>query len=500
MPNVLDPVLRHAVATPEAIAIRDSRGNWTYANLLAAARSFASLIRRHGVAPGDRVLLVAPSVPEFIVAYLGIQAAGAVVVPMNTMSTRAEIGYVVGDSGAALVVAWHQLGPAAADAAALKRVQLVTLGEWHPASTNGGAEDDPTGEIAEREVHDTAAILYTSGTTGSPKGAELTVGNILDAGVISVEVRRSSPSDRFGTGLPLFHIYGQISVMMAALTAGASISLLSPFNASRLLELIRDHGITVVAGVPTMWNAALRAADGFGPADFSTVKIAISGGASLPAEISRAFEERFGCALLEGYGLTETASLATFADIDRERKIGWSGTAVPRTEIQLRTPEGEIVPPGQVGEIWVRGPAVMRGYWQRPDATAEVLRDGWFRTGDLAQRDDSGDIRIVDRLKDVIIRGGYNVYPGEVEAVLYTHPDIVEAAVVGVPDAYYGEEVAAMIVVRSSSKLEPSHVTAWARERMSAYKVPRIVEFADELPKGSTGKILKRSIRFGEKV
>ncbi|MFE0420645.1 long-chain-fatty-acid--CoA ligase [Streptomyces tendae] len=476
---------------PAIVAIRDPRGDWTYRDLLAAATSYGSRLEDAGIRRGDRVVLIAPSTPEFVVAYLGIQAAGCVVVPMNTMSTSEEIRYVVEDCEAAGVIAWHGLGPALHQATADLTVHLHTLEELRP-----GFPEGPLHDVHERAREDSAAILYTSGTTGRPKGAELTVGNILDAAEISVELRRTTTADRFATALPLCHIYGQISVMMAALTSGASISLLPRFDPVRMLELIRKVGTTVVAGVPTMWNAMLRAADGFGPSDFSTVRVAISGGASLPAEVSRAFEQRFGCPLLEGYGLTETTSLATFTDMDRPTRTGWAGAPVPRTEVAIRSADGRQVPLGEVGEVWVRGPSVMKGYWRRPDATAEALQDGWFRTGDLAEQDTDGDIRIVGRLKELIIRGGYNVYPGEVEEILYGHPDVVEAAVVGVPDDYYGEQVAAMIVRRSGSDLTAEEVTAWARERMSAYKIPRTVHFAAELPKSATGKVLKRSIAF----
>ncbi|TCP51899.1 long-chain acyl-CoA synthetase [Tamaricihabitans halophyticus] len=488
---MLDPVRRHSVAMPEALAVRDERGDWTYGDLLAGATAFGAGLHRQGVKPGSRLVFIAPSVPEFVVAYLGIQAAGCVVVPMNTMASRSEIRYVLEDSTAAALIGWHDVGPAARQAADEAGVPFQVLNSMTPGSAQAG---ELTFEIQERARDDTAAILYTSGTTGRPKGAELTVDALLEAGEISVEARRTSPHDRFATALPLFHIFGQVTVMMAALSAGASMSLQSPFEPVRMLQMIYRDRATVVAGVPTMWNALLRAADGFGPSDFSSVSIAISGGASLPAEVASAFEERFGCPVLEGYGLTETTSLATFADLDRRPKNGCAGAPVPRTEVEIRAADGTALPRDEVGEVWVRGPSVMKGYWRRPDATAEALRDGWFRTGDLARKDAESDVWIVDRLKDLIIRGGYNVYPGEVEEVLYGHPDVVEAAVVGVPDDYYGEEVAAVIVLRDGAKLAGEQITAWARERMSAYKIPRIVRFVPELPKGATGKVLKRSI------
>ncbi|MGW0035712.1 AMP-binding protein [Gordonia sp. NPDC003376] len=489
MPNPVDPVQRHAEQTPHAVAIRGDQENWSYQQLMNAAAAFGAHLSTAGIGPGDRVVLIAPAVPEFVVAYLGIHAAGCVVVPMNPMSRSSEVDYVLGDSDAGRIIVWHEASTAAYDAAVARRIPIDELGTLHPDTSRGHGHT-----VHDLEPDATAAILYTSGTSGRPKGAELSVENILVSAEIAVEARATTTEDRFATALPLFHIYGYITVMMAALTAGASISLLSPFDPVHLLHLIRRDRITVVAGVPTMWNAILRASDGFGPEDLSTVAIAISGGASLPAEVWRGLTQTFECEVLEGYGLTETTSLATFSRPGKPVRIGSVGPAVPRTEIEIRADDGTTLPAGEPGEVWVRGPSVMKGYWRRPEATAEVMRDGWFRTGDIGVCDTDGGLRIMDRLKDLIIRGGYNVYPGEVEEVLYTHPDIVEAAVLGVPDDYYGEEVAALVVLRADSALAPEAVTEWARERLSPYKIPRIVHIVDALPKSATGKILKRSI------
>ncbi|WP_410870046.1 AMP-binding protein [Nocardia sp. A7] len=494
MANVFDPVSRHADADPDAVAVRGDiaasgeRAVWTYGQLRSASLNYAGSLLAAGIVAGDRVLLVAPSVPEFIVAYMGIQAAGGIVVPVNTMSTRHEIEYVLADAGCSLVIAWHGVVTAAGDAASALRTPLRIL--------RPGAADGTAGaQVQDRYPAETAAILYTSGTTGRPKGARLTVSNLLSAGEIGAACSRGSSADRTGTGLPLFHVFGQASVMMATFSCGGSLSLLSRFDPAAMLAMVRADQLTIMAGVPTMWNAMLHAAGDADPRDFAQLRVAVSGGASLPGEVARAFEARFGCTILEGYGLTETTALGTFNDIDRGAKIGYTGGAVPRTEIQVRDGDGRECPTGAVGEVFVKGPTVMKGYWNRPADTAAVLaEDGWFRTGDLGEIDADGDLRIVDRVKDLIIRGGYNVYPGEVEEVLYAHPDIVEAAVVGVPHDHYGEEVAAVVAVRPGSELAAEEVASWARERLSAYKIPRIVQFVDALPKGSTGKILKRSI------
>ncbi|WP_072688197.1 AMP-binding protein [Rhodococcus marinonascens] len=489
MANVIDPVSHHSDTTPDNIALRGADSTLTYQQLLTEAVRYAGTLIEAGLSPGDRVLLAAPSVPEFVVAYLGVQAAGCVVVPVNTMSTRPETEYVLTDAGVSLAIVWHELGPAVSDAAAALDIPVWTLTPDGP--TTGAAP----GSVADRQLDETAAILYTSGTTGRPKGAELTVGNLLSGGEIGMECSRGSNQDRIGTGLPLFHVFGQASVMMATFTGGGSLSLLARFDPAAMLAMLRRDRLTIMAGVPTMWNAMLHAADGADPEDFTNLRIAISGGASLPGKVARDFESRFGCTILEGYGLTETTAFGTFNDIDRGGKIGYTGRAVPRMEVVVKDPNDVTCPPGTVGEVFVRGATVMKGYWNRPSDTAEALStDGWLRTGDLGETDADGDLRIVDRLKDLIIRGGYNVYPSEVEEALYAHPGIVEAAVVGVPDDHYGEEVAAVVATVPGTELDSAELIAWARERLSAYKIPRIISVVDTLPKGSTGKILKRSI------
>lgn len=487
MASLLDPAQHWASHHPDSIALRDPSGNVSYAQLLDAARRLAGSLRALGVQTGHRVVLLAPAVPEFVIAYLGIQAAGAVLVPMNTMSRADEVRYVLSDCGATAVLVWPELGPAPAQAAQDLGLPLLVL---HP---DLWAPHLPPAEIVQRDGGDTAAILYTSGTTGRPKGAELTVDNILAAAEISVEISDGSPAERIGTGLPLFHIYGQISVMMAALTAGCSLSLLSPFRSDAMLEMIRRDQLTVICGVPTMWNAVLQldADADTASSGLTSVRLAVSGGAALPGPVAREFARRFGCELLEGYGLTETTSQGTF---NRGGTRGAVGRPVPRTRVDVRDDDGNPVPAGEVGEVHISGPSVMRGYWQRPQETAAVLVDGWLRTGDLGRFTDSGELFIVDRLKDLIIRGGYNVYPAEVEEVLYAHPDVTEVAVVAVPHEHYGEEVAAVVVLRPGAALAGSELTAWAREHLSAYKIPRIVAFVDDLPKGPSGKILKRAI------
>lgn len=488
MVNVAANVWAHAETDPNRAALRSPAGDLTYGEVAAASRRAAGAVREAGVRPLDRVVLIAPSIVEFPVVYLGLHGAGVSVITMNTMATPAEIGYVLDDSEAVLVIAWHECADAAATAAADRGLPL-----WR-VEPGAVFDAEPVAVAHDHAPDDTAIILYTSGTTGRPKGVELTAANLLDTTASFLPVLSLTPDDRFGTALPLFHVYGQAVVMNTVLVTGATLSLLSPFEPTQMLEMVRRDRLTALAGVPTMWNAMLHAAADYGPGDFEDLRLATSGGASLPVEVMRAFKERFDCAILEGYGLTESTGAATFNDINRVQKAGTVGPALPGSAIEVRDPDGRPVAAGVVGEVFIKGPTIMKGYRNRPDATEADLRDGWLRTGDLGQLDEDGYLSIVDRAKDLIIRGGYNVYPREVEEVLYEHPDIVEVAVVGVPDEHFGEEVAAVVALMPGSTLTGEELRAWAKVQLSAYKVPRLFQFVDTLPKGPTGKILKREI------
>lgn len=495
MSNTADVIWEHARSAPDRVGLRgDTRITWTYADLWDRAAAIAGRLLESGVKPGGRVLLVAPSVPEFVGAYFGIHAAGAIAVTANTMAPRAELEYIGQDAGVAAILGWHRVTPAPQQTAAALGVPYWALTPDMADITTSSPPDAPH----PTDDEDTATLLYTSGTTGRPKGAQLTHGNILACGSIFAGVHEMTAEDRGGTALPLFHVMGQVCVLGPALQAGASVTLLERFDPQDMLAMLRRDKLTFMAGVPTMWNAILHAADNNADrSDFANLRLAASGGASLPIEVMRAFEDRFDCPVVEGYGLTETAGAATFHTKDRPPKQGSVGRALPGLEIAVRNEHGDELPADEVGEVYIRGPVIMKGYWNRPEATAETLADGWLRTGDLGAKDADGDLRIVDRKKDLVIRGGYNVYPREVEEVLYEHPDIVEAAVIGVPDEHYGEEVAAVIALRPGAALTTPELRSWAKERLSAYKVPHLVAFVDELPKGATGKILKRAIDRG---
>lgn len=487
MVNVVDDVWAHADSEPDRIAIRSPR-KITFGELKKINQQVAGAVRAAGVDPLDRVLFIAPSIPEFPEIYYGLHASGVSVITMNTMSTEHEISYVLEDSQASLVIAWHADADNARKAANARNIPFWNIEQGFSFDAS------PLTEPHDHHPLDTALILYTSGTTGKPKGTELTAANLTDTVQSFLPVLNLSKEDRFGTGLPLFHVYGQAVCMNTALSVGSSFSLLYPFEPNAMLKMMVEDQLTSLAGVPTMWNAMLHSEANYTAEDFKNLRLATSGGASLPVEVMRAFTERFGCVILEGYGLTESTGAATFNDLNRPQKAGTVGPALPGSFIEIRNQEGQLLPPDEVGEVFIKGPTIMKSYWNRPDVTAAELQEGWLKTGDLGSLDSDGYLSIVDRVKDLVIRGGYNVYPREVEEVLYEHPEIVEVAVIGVPDEHYGEEIAAAIVLSPGSSASGDSIRAWAKERLSAYKVPRLFSFVDALPKGVTGKILKREI------
>jgi long-chain acyl-CoA synthetase len=492
MTNLASFLAQSARAQGNRIAVRQGETALTYAALDDASARMAALLARHGVKPGDRVALALPNVPAFPVAYYGALRAGAAVVPMNPLLKAAEMEFVLADAAVHIVVTCAPSTDEALQAADRTGAGCLVTGTPAFEAALGAAE--PARDIADRPEDATAVILYTSGTTGTPKGAELTHRNLMTNTMTCVETLfHLGPHDVLFGGLPLFHAFGQTCALNAAVAAGASLTLLPRFDPRAALELVARDGVTVFLGVPTMYTALLQAGI---PADcdVSRLRVAVSGGSALPVEVLHSFEREFGAVVLEGYGLSETSPVATFNPPDRPRRPGSIGMPVRGVQVRLVAEDGSDVAPGGVGEIAIRGENVMKGYWNQPAATAEACRGGWFHTGDLARVDEDGYYFIVDRKKDLIIRGGFNVYPREVEEVLYQHPDVVEAAVVGVAHAVHGEEVAAVIVLRAHAQTSAEGIRAFVKERVAPYKYPRIVTLADQLPKGPTGKILKREI------
>jgi long-chain acyl-CoA synthetase len=471
----------------ERPALRLDGADTSYRALDAASARLAGLVRSRGVRPGDRVGIMLPNIAQFPVLYFGVLRAGGTVVPMNPLLKAREIEHYLGDSGAKLV---FSTSPEATAGAAAVGAQAVAV----DADTLTEIAARPSSrEIAARADDDTAVILYTSGTTGTPKGAELTHANLhRNAVVAATTLLDLGPDDVVMGCLPLFHSFGQTCGLNAAVVSGASLTLIPRFDPVTALKVIERDRVTLFEGVPTMYVAMLNA--GPSVADTSSLRLGISGGAALPVEVLRGFEQAFGTPIIEGYGLSENSPVATFNTPDR-RKPGTIGLPIAGVELKLVDPDGAEVAEGAVGEIAIRGHNVMKGYWRRPDASAAAIRDGWFHTGDMASRDDEGFYTIVDRKKDMIIRGGFNVYPREIEEVLYEHPAVLEAAVVSTPHPTHGEEVVAAVALRPDATAAPAELRDWVKARVAAYKYPRHVWLVDALPKGATGKVLKREIQ-----
>jgi len=489
MTNLALDLREAAQMYPDRPAVRLDDTDLSYARLDELSARVAGWLRERGLQPGDPVGIMLPNVPQFPVFYYGVLRAGGAVVPMNPLLKAREVAHYLGDSGARLVLAWETAaGEARAGAETAGASAVIIDGETHPEV--GGWPLST--EIARRADDDIAVILYTSGTTGTPKGAELTHANMRrNASVTATTLLSLGPDDVVMGCLPLFHSFGQTCGLNAAVQSGACLTLIPRFSGKAALQVIERDRVTVFEGVPTMYVGLLH--EGAGTADTTTLRLCVSGGAALPVEVLHGFEAAFGTVILEGYGLSETSPVATFNRRD-QRKPGSIGLPIEGVQLRLVGEDGQPVPAGEVGEIAIRGHNVMKGYRGRPEATAAAVSGGWFRTGDLARADEDGFYYIVDRKKDMIIRGGYNVYPREIEEVLYEHPAVLEVAVIGVPHASLGEEVAAAVVLRPGASAAPEELRDWVKQRVAAYKYPRRLWLADALPKGPTGKILKREI------
>lgn len=475
-----------------------------YAAVWDQAKRYAAVFEAQGIGPGDRVSILIPNTPHFVFAYYGAAALGAVVVPVHALLRAEEIQYVLEDSGSKLFVCAGPLLGEGAKGAELAGVPLLTvMGDSAveaPRLDDLAQQTDPIATYAPAEPDDVAVILYTSGTTGKPKGAMLTHLNVVmnvDTSVISSF--DTSPDDIVLGCLPLFHSFGQNVSLNVTFRAGGTLVLMPRFDGPSALALMRKEKVTNFIAVPTMYIAlldALRTDDGAGK---PPLRLAISGGASLPLTVLEEFEQVFGIPVYEGYGLTETSPVATFNQKDWPTKPGTVGrpiwgvdAEVARAEIEERI---ELLGPGELGEIVIRGHNIMKGYLNRPEATAEAIVDGWFRTGDLGTKDSDGYLTIVDRKKDMVLRGGFNVYPREVEEVLMRHPDVAQVSVIAVPHPTHGEEVCAVIVPVPGSTPDKEQIIAWSKTHLAGHKYPRIVEFVETFPLGPSGKVLKRELK-----
>jgi len=493
--NVAQHVERAAAWFPDHPAILFEGRALSYRELDARAGRLANALTAHGIRRGDRIALYLPNIPDFAVCYLGALKAGAVAVSINAIFKSAEVAYVVNDSGARVLFTVGELLPNVprADCPALERV-VVCEGDaqGHPTLEAWIAAAGPGGRALDLDRDEPAVLLYTSGTTGVPKGATLTHGNVVFNDYACAHHMGVHQTDRLLLFLPLFHVFGQNAIMNAAFAACATVVLHRRFVPDRVLDSIARERATMFFAVPTIFINLLNL--DLARWDLTSLRYDFSAAATMPQEISRRWTERFGRPVFEGYGLTECSPFACY-NHDFRHKFGSVGTAVENVELKILDEDGHELPRGEWGEICVQGPGVMKGYWRRPDDTAAAIRQGWLRSGDIGTMDDEGYVFIVDRVKDMINVSGFKVWPAEVEQVLYRHPAVREAAIYGVSDAVKGEAVHAAIVVREGAVVTPDEIVAYCRERMAVYKAPAVVDLVGELPKSATGKILKRVLR-----
>ena len=497
---------------PEKIAYHFMGKDTTYAQFDQSVERFAHGLKGLGIQKGDHVGFLLGNTPHFLISLYATMRLGATAVPINPIYTPDEISYIVKNSDAKAIIALDALLPLIEKCANV----FTTVENYIICETQADTPDKLAGlsgdlkvkvksfssllEIAGEQVKpveisedDTAVILYTSGTTGQPKGAMLTYNNLFSNARDVAEYLSINTDDRVIATLPVFHVFALTVVVNAPLLMGATILLVPRFSPQEVFSIAREQKATVFAGVPTMYNFLYQFPEDKVD-DFSSIRLAISGGSSLPVALLHNFEDKFHVRISEGYGLSEASPVTCFNPIDRDRKPGSIGTNIVNVENKVVNELGEEVPVGEVGELIVRGPNVMKGYYKMPEETESAIRDGWLYTGDLARQDEEGYFYIVDRKKDMIIVGGYNVYPREVEEVLFENPGIVEAAVVGVPDPTFGEEVLAFVVKKEASLTE-EQLQQYCAEKLAKYKVPKRIEFLEELPKNTTGKILRRSLK-----
>jgi long-chain acyl-CoA synthetase len=499
---------------PTRTAVIFNETKLSYAAVNAAANQVAHGLVGLGVQPGDKVALSCLNIPYFPIVYFGILKAGAVVVPLNVLLKPREIAYHLQDSDAKAYFCFEgteqlpmgQMGWGGfQEAQSCEHFVLITADPTAAPTIEGAKtlgmvmkDQAPVFPTVQTSSEDTAVILYTSGTTGQPKGAELSHLNMVLNARLTDSMYAAHPDDVHLVTLPLFHSFGQTVQMNAGFYNGATISLLPRFDPDAALSIMQRDNVTIFAGVPTMYWALLNhpGADNHDLDKISqTLRYAFSGGSAMPVEVMKAFGEKYNVKILEGYGLSETSPVASFNRVDRERKPGSVGLPVWGVDIRIVDEENEEVQQGELGEIVIRGHNVMKGYYKKPAATDQAFFEGWFHTGDIGRKDEDGYIYIVDRVKDMIIRGGFNVYPREIEETLVTHPDVSLAAVIGIPHDEYGEEIKAFIVRKEGAAATEDEIKAWAKENMAAYKYPREIVFRDTLPMNATGKILKTELR-----
>ena len=493
--NIAQNVIRARSFFPDRPAVLFEGRSVSYRELDAASNRAANLLRSLGIARGDRVALYLPNIPEFATVYLGVLKAGAVAVSINSIFKKQEAEFILNDAGARVIFTVADLMVNLGDLAcpALERAIVCegTAGAT-PSLAPLLAQASSEFQAAEMAPSDPALLLYTSGTTGFPKGATLSHGNVVSNTWSVVHHAGYRPDDRLVCFLPLFHVFGQNFIMNSGFLNGSTLVLHRRFTPEAVLESIARDRVTMFFGVPSIYVALLDL--DLRSDDLASIRYWFSAAATMPQEISRRWSERFGRPIHEGYGLTETSPFAAY-NHDFQHKVGSVGTAVENFEIRIVDEADQEVPCGSIGEIAIKGPGVMLGYWERPEDTKSAIRDGWFHSGDVGSMDEQGYVFIVDRVKDMINRSGFKIWPAEVEQLLYRHPAVREVAVYGVPDAISGEAVAAAVVLKSGATATAREIVEYCRAQAAVYKAPSRVDFVAELPKSATGKILKRVLR-----
>ncbi|MCI0614554.1 long-chain fatty acid--CoA ligase [bacterium] len=484
--NIAKHVEDAAKLFPDHPAIIFEEISWTYSELNRRANQVAHALKTRQIDRGDRVALYLPNIPEFTICYLAIMKVGAIAVSINTVFKSDEVKYIVNDSEPKIIFTVDELvsNIPRNDCASVQDV-VICKDDWMTEGPN-------TGEALEMQPNDPAVLLYTSGTTGFPKGATLSHGNVISNAQSTVHHAGFTHNDRMILFLPLFHVFGQNFIMNATFTAQGTLVMHRRFVLDEVLNSIQRHRITMFFGVPTIYITLLNT--DLSAYDLSSIRYDFSAAATMPQEISRAWTERFGRRIYEGYGLTECSPFACY-NHDSRHKFGSVGTAIRDFQIKILDADDNEVPIGKWGEICIRGPGVMLGYWKRPDDTQFALRNGWLHSGDIGMKDEEGYVFIMDRVKDMINAAGFKIWPAEVEQFLYRHEAVKEVAVYGVPDPIKGEAVKAAVVLKQGATATSDEIIAFCRERIASYKVPTVVQFLHELPKSATGKILKRVLR-----
>lgn len=511
IPNIsLGQVLQETTEKiPQNEAIIFYHKRMTYQELSGMVHVFTSALQEAGIQKGDRVAIMLPNCPQYVISYYGSLNAGAIVTQINPLLVERELQYILADSGAETIVVMDALYPRVKAVQPHTNVKTIITVSLQPTDMDFSSDktfeqfmQSATGTVTPVDIepeHDIAVLQYTGGTTGRSKGAMLTHRNIVANIVQSYEFFKSEimfGKERSLTVIPLFHVFGMTSGMNLSIFVGAANTLLPKFDVEELLETISREQPTMFPGVPTMYVALTnhpKALD----YDLSSIRVCNSGSAPMPVELMKEFERKTGALILEGYGLSEASPVTHCNPIFAERKPGSIGIGIPNTDYKVVdvATGGNEVPPGDLGELIVKGPQVMKGYWNMPEETAIALRDGWLYTGDIAKMDEEGYVYIMDRKKDMIIASGYNIYPRDIEEVLYEHPSVQEAVVIGIPDEYRGETVKAFVVLKQGKTASDEEIISFCKQHLAVYKVPKMLEFRQELPKTNVGKILRRVLR-----